>query len=230
MTLLGVALIVAGALLWGSHAQQRLRPAGSMPPWRRSLAAVAVAARRSWRKSARTAATRRAAADTVLAFSAELATGLPPETAWSRAAAGRDFARHSVGAISVAGDVPTGLRADAAEHDLAVLIALAAVWQVSAGAGAGLSDAAYRLGAAALQRERLRRDLAAQMAGPKATARVLALLPLVGLLLGSGLGGSPVAWLLGTPVGWVLLAFGIALEVVGLLWVRRLVAGVEKHL
>jgi Flp pilus assembly protein TadB len=39
-----------------------------------------------------------------------------------------------------------------------------------------------------------------------------------------------VAWLLGTPVGWVLLALGIALEVVGLLWVRRLVAGVEKHL
>jgi tight adherence protein B len=68
------------------------------------------------------------------------------------------------------------------------------------------------------------------MAGPKATARVLALLPAVGLLLGSGLGGSPVAWLLGTPLGWLMLALGLGLEAVGLWWVRRLVRGVEKHL
>lgn len=230
MIVLGLVLIAAGALLWGGSAQQRLRPGGAASRWHRLLDVLVESVRRSWRRSARLAATRRAAADTVLAFSAELATGLPPETAWSRAAADRAFAKHSVGAISVAGDVPTALRADGADNDLAVLVALAAVWQVSAGAGAGLSDAAYRLGAAALQRERLRRDLAAQMAGPKATARVLALLPLVGLLLGSGLGGSPVAWLLGTPVGWVLLACGVGLEIVGLLWVRRLVAGVEKHL
>ena len=111
-----------------------------------------------------------------------------------------------------------------------MLSALAAVWQVSAGSGAGLSDAAYRLGTAALQRERMRRDLAAQMAGTRTTARVLALLPVVGLLLGSGLGGSPVAWLFTTPLGLLALAAGVMLEIVGIWWVRRLVTSVERLL
>jgi tight adherence protein B len=186
--------------------------------------------RGSWRRSAKAAARRRAAADVVLALSAELSTGLPLDVALRRAGEDREFMVRSVGAVRVGGDVPAALRADAAEFDLVVLAALAAVWQVSAGSGAGLSDAAYRLGAAALQRERLRRDLASQMAGPKATARVLALLPLIGLVLGSGLGGSPFGWLLGTPAGWGVLVVGVTLEVIGVIWVRRLVGSVEKHL
>lgn len=183
-----------------------------------------------WRRDARQTARRAAAADVVLALAAELATGLPAETALMRAGAGRDFMVGSVGAARVGGDIPAALRADGEAYELTALVALAAVWQVSAGSGAGLADAAYRLGTAALQRERMRRELASQMAGPRATARVLAVLPLVGLVLGSGLGGSPVGWLLGTPAGLAVLAAGVLLEVAGLLWVRRLVRGVERHL
>ena len=65
---------------------------------------------------------------------------------------------------------------------------------------------------------------------PSARGAGVAVLPLVGLVLGSGLGGSPVAWLVGTPAGLAVLAAGVLLEVAGLLWVRRLVRGVERHL
>lgn len=230
MIAVGLGLIIVAAVLWQPTARHRLRDAQWSPWWQRAATAATERLRGTWRRSAKIAARRRAAAEVVLALSAELATGLPLETALRRAGDGFDFMARSVGAVRVGGDVPAALRADAEEFDLVVLTALAAVWQVSAGSGAGLSDAAYRLGAAALQRERLRRDLASQMAGPKATARVLALLPLIGLILGSGLGGSPFAWLLGTPVGWGVLVVGIGLEVIGVLWVRRLVGSVEKYL
>lgn len=231
MTLaIGIALLVLAAAIWGASSSHRLRPHGWRGPLTRAGWWILSAVRDSWRRQARATVRRRAAADVVLSLSAELSTGVPPETALIRAAEGRSFMRNSVGAVRVGGDVPAGLRADAEESSVPVLIAVAAVWQVSEGSGAGLSDATHRLGAAALQRERMRRDLASQMAGPKATARVLALLPAVGLLLGSGLGGSPVAWLLGTPLGWLMLGLGLGLEALGLWWVRRLVRGVEKHL
>ncbi len=224
------ALLVAAAALWGVSSSHRLRPPGWRGPFARTGRWAAATIRDSWRRQARATIRRRAAADVVLSLSAELATGVPPETALLRAAEDRNFMRNSIGAVRVGGEVAAGLRADAEQWDLPVLTAVAAVWQVSEGSGAGLSDATHRLGTAALQRERLRRDLASQMAGPKATARVLALLPAVGLLLGSGLGGSPVAWLFGTPLGWLMLALGLGLETVGLWWVTRLVRGVEKHL
>lgn len=227
---IGLALIIVAAVLWQPTALSRLRDDRWVPWWRRTMARAIAEVRGAWRRNAKAAARRRAAADVVLALSAELSTGLPLDTALRRAGEDRDFMARSLGAARVGGDVPAALRADAEEFELVVLTALAAVWQVSAGSGAGLSDAAYRLGAAALQRERLRRDLASQMAGPKATARVLALLPLIGLVLGSGLGGSPFAWLLGTPAGWAILIIGLALEVVGVIWVRRLVGRVERHL
>ena len=231
MTLgLASALLLTAAALWGVSSAPRLRP----PEWRpmptRVARGIYRTLRNSWRTQARLAARRRAAADVVLSLSAELATGLPPEAALERAAAGRDFMANSLGAVRIGGDVAAALRTDAQHAGLPLLSAVATVWQVSEGSGAGLSDATARLGAAALQQERMRRDLASQMAGPKATARVLALLPAVGLLLGSGLGGSPLTWLLGTPAGWVVLAVGGALEAVGLWWVRRLIRGVEKHL
>lgn len=224
------AIVAVAALLWGVSSAHRLRPPDWQSPGQRAVGRLVAAVRRVWRRQARLTARRRAAADVVLSLSAELATGVPPETALQRAGTGRDFMRHATGAVRVGGDVAAALRADAEENGLPVLVGVAAVWQVSEGSGAGLADATHRLGSAALQRERMRRDLAAQMAGPKATARVLALLPAVGLLLGSGLGGSPVAWLLGTPAGWALLAVGVGLEVAGLLWVRRLVRSVERHL
>ena len=67
----------------------------------------------------------------------------------------------------------------------------------------------------------LRRDTA--LAGPAASARVLAWLPLVGLVLGLVLGADPVGVLLDPDGGWLLLAGGAGAGAVGRWWGARLV-------
>jgi tight adherence protein B len=52
---------------------------------------------------------------------------------------------------------------------------------------------------------------------------VMAVLPLMGLALGVGMGADPVGVLLGTPVGNILLLVGVALTCAGLLWSARIV-------
>jgi tight adherence protein B len=83
---------------------------------------------------------------------------------------------------------------------------------------------------AAREDERVRRELRTGLAEPRATALVLAALPAVGLLLGAALGADPLAWLLGSPPGAVVLASGIVLEALGALWSWRIVRSLEAAL
>jgi tight adherence protein B len=62
-----------------------------------------------------------------------------------------------------------------------------------------------------------------QVAGPRTSGYVMALLPLMGLALGAGMGADPVHVLLGSPLGNVLLLVGVTLTCAGLLWSARIV-------
>lgn len=62
------------------------------------------------------------------------------------------------------------------------------------------------------------------LAGPQSSARLLAALPLLGLVLGAGLGADPVAVFTDGSWGTVCLLVGVALMVLGHRWVRREVA------
>ena len=71
--------------------------------------------------------------------------------------------------------------------------------------------------------QRLRQELRTATAGPRASAMLLAGLPLVGLAMGGGVGADPWRVLTTTGPGQVLLVLGVALELFGLLWSERLV-------
>lgn len=73
-------------------------------------------------------------------------------------------------------------------------------------------------------RHRHRLELRAATAAPRASATLLAGLPLLGLAMGSGVGADPWGVLTGTAAGQVLLVAGVALEAAGLVWSRRLIA------
>ncbi|WP_199180184.1 hypothetical protein [Verrucosispora sp. ts21] len=88
--------------------------------------------------------------------------------------------------------------------------------------GAPLADLIERIEADARSADRAVAAAAAQAAGARATAWLLAALPLGGIALGYGIGADPLQVLLHTPIGGACAVTAIALQVVGLLWADRL--------
>jgi tight adherence protein B len=72
-------------------------------------------------------------------------------------------------------------------------------------------------------RHRQRLELRAATAAPRASALLLAGLPVLGLAMGSGVGADPWAVLTTTRTGQMLLLAGVALELAGVAWSRRLI-------
>lgn len=192
------------------------------------LAAV-LAVTQHVRRARRRSAAERRAEQVLLAcegLAADLTAGQPPSRALERAA--RDWPELApvAAASDLGADVPEALRRLAALPGADRLQGVAAAWQVAHRSGAGLAGSVGRV-ARALQDERsTRRLVQSELAAARATARMMALLPLLFLVLGSGLGGDPVGFLLDTPVGLGCLAGGLGLAHLGVLWLDRIAAGV----
>ncbi len=88
--------------------------------------------------------------------------------------------------------------------------------------GAPLADLIERIEADARATDRGLAAAAAQAAGARATAWLLAALPVGGIGLGYGIGVDPLAVLLHSRVGGVCAVLAVVLQIVGLLWAERL--------
>ncbi|MFD0890176.1 type II secretion system F family protein, partial [Streptosporangium algeriense] len=126
------------------------------------------------------------------------------------------------------GDIPSALLAVAPDKGGEAFHDLAACWRVSVTTGAALSVLVDRVAASLGQERSHRQDLAAQLAGARATARLLAFLPVLGLLMATGLGMNPLGFLFGGPAGVGCLLTGLALDGCGLWWTNRLVARAQR--
>lgn len=158
--------------------------------------------------------------ETCDAVADDLAAGASAERALARA--GQDWpalepvlAAHRLGL-----DVPGAWRAAAAQPGASGLRLVAAAWQVSGRTGQGLASALRRVAADLRAAEASRRVVTSELASARATGRLVASLPVVAWLMGSGSGQHPVAWLLGGPVGWGVLALGGTLLLLGLAWIE----------
>lgn len=195
-------------------------------------AAVLAATRATAARRRRTAAAREraGAVEALGALAAELSAGRTPPEALAAAAAlaagpAADALRSAAAAADLGGDVPAALAtpppATAVEPTLR---SLAACWAVCASSGSGLASAVQRLEEGLRADEARRRALQAELAGPRTTALVLAVLPAAGLLMAGALGADPLHVLLHTPLGLVCLGVGLGLDGLGLLWTNRLVS------
>ena len=99
---------------------------------------------------------------------------------------------------------------------------LAEAWSTSLRYGLPIGDVLAALRADLVARQDFAARTRAGLAGPRATAAVLAGLPILGLLLGEAMGAGPIGVLLQTSVGGVLLVVGTALSVGGVLWSARI--------
>lgn len=195
---------------------------------RRLLAAL----RRRLLSRRRRAQVRAALRESLAEVVADVRAGQPPERALTRALADRDvaLAPRTLAAARWGGDVVGALREDSRAASQPLLGSAAACWSVAAAQGAGLADALDRLVAQDRRAEEVRRQLEAHLAAPRATARMLALLPAFGLVLGIAVGGDPIGWLLGTPLGFACLVLGLLLIAMGLFWATRIAARTERLL
>ena len=126
-------------------------------------------------------------------------------------------------AARIGGDVPAALREDARAANSSALRALAACWEVAGRSGSGLGASVRRLAESERSAHAARGELSAELATVRASSKLLAALPLLGLLLGMGLGANPVAWLVSSWIGRGALVAGLLLQGAGLLWLQRIV-------
>jgi tight adherence protein B len=99
---------------------------------------------------------------------------------------------------------------------------LAKAWHVSAKHGVALADVLDATRRELDQRVAFARQVHARMAGPRASAAVLAGLPVFGVLLGELSGARPLHVLLSTTAGQVLLVLGAVFLAAGLWWTQRI--------
>lgn len=162
------------------------------------------------------------------ALAGELRAGQAPVVALQHAAGTPPVWPITYAGLSLGADAAQTLYQDAERNP--VLTPLAACWQVCAATGSGLAVAIERLAESARVAEEVHVELEAQLAGPRATARMLAGLPVIAVLLGMALGGAPLQWLLGSPIGWTCAGLGGALTLVGWLWTGQIARRVEQAL
>ncbi|UPW03094.1 type II secretion system F family protein [Rhodococcus pyridinivorans] len=199
-----------------------------------TVATTAVWRRRARRRTAELDRQRRmllSGLDTVIA---DLRVGTHPADACETAA--RETAGSVADAFRVAaararlgGSAAHGLRsATASSNGVADSLGrVADAWAVSDRHGLALAEL---LGAARIDlatRMRIRARTEAGLAGARATATVLAGLPVLGVGLGQLMGAAPLGILLAGGLGGVMLVVGTALVCAGLLWTDRIAARVR---
>jgi hypothetical protein len=106
----------------------------------------------------------------------------------------------------------------------------ASLWQVCENNGAALSPALNQFAQQIRVENELRQELSSSMSGAKLSAWVLAGLPLFGIVLAAFLGVNSLEWLANSKIGNFNIVAAIILEVIGIVWVKKITSRLENLL
>ena len=160
----------------------------------------------------------------------ELAAGRPAATALAEAARvlpAMPGVAAVIDAAQNADDVPAALTRASRTEGCEGLRLLAGCWRIGMDRGSMLASVIEGLAEALRDEQSHREEIALQLAGPRATARLLAGLPVLGLGMAAALGAKPLTFLFTTLPGALCLSAGTTLDAVGLWWTARLAASAE---
>lgn len=160
--------------------------------------------------------------DALEAVIGELRVGAHPSAAAESAAADAHGAAAAALTVSAARARLGGSGAEGLRSPDSVVTAeldrIADAWKLAEHHGLPLAELLTAARTDLLGRTRFRARTSAALAGPRATATVLACLPLLGLALGHLMGAAPIPVLFATPTGTILLPLGTTLACAGVLW------------
>lgn len=196
-----------------------------------TLAGAAFAVRQLWgqhQSRQRRERTRNQIAEAFYALTSELESGIQADRALASVARDWPDFLPMAAASRLGSDVPAAMRRAAAAPGRDYLSRLAAAWEISLRTGASQARLLDRIGHTLREERELQREVAANLAPARATAQLLAVLPLFGLALGSGMRGNIVQVLVGSLIGAGCLAAGVALACTGMFWVERIAAKAER--
>jgi tight adherence protein B len=212
----------------------------AVPSTPAQIALVAIAAaglfalrlRMTGRQRANTAAFRAEVARVIRSASAELRAGVDPIAALRAATGGTsvlEAQRKAWGTVHAAGgtDVRTALHAAASTPGGEGLADVAAAWHLAEQTGAPLAAILDRIAGSIQSEVELDREVAVEAGPARATARLMAVLPVFGLGLGFLLGVNPVAVLVGSGLGVACLVGGLALACGGVWWIESIVSALD---
>ena len=97
---------------------------------------------------------------------------------------------------------------------------LGTAWRLGSATGVALAAVLGRVAGDVAAAEEQRRAVGVALAGPRASATLMAGLPLLGIALGSAMGADPVRLLTTGHAGRLLCCSGILLDLAGVLWMR----------
>lgn len=159
----------------------------------------------------------------------QLRIGQIPVAALRTAAEDCPVLAQAAAAHQVGGDIAEALRHGADQPGAGGLRSLAAAWQLAERSGAPMAGAAERVATHLTQQAALRRSVAGELAPARATGKLLAGLPLVGIAMGFMVGGSPDEFLVANTIGRWLLAVAVTLACIGVLWTEWIADHVERR-
>jgi hypothetical protein len=106
----------------------------------------------------------------------------------------------------------------------------ASLWQVCENNGAALSPALNQFAQQLRVEKELRQELSSSMSGAKLSAWVLVGLPLFGIVLAAFLGVNSLEWLVNSKIGNFNIVAALILEVIGIVWVKKITSQIENLL
>ncbi len=159
----------------------------------------------------------------------ELLAGQPPGAALARAVAIWPELEPVASAGPLGADVPAAMRRLALRPGAEAMTEVAAAWRLGQGSGVGLSRSLEQVLVTTRARQETGRRVRSELASARATARLVAVLPVLSLFAAQSMGARPWRFLLGTPPGIACLAVGLALGLAGLWWIERIAAAVLRE-
>ena len=155
-------------------------------------------------------------------LAANLRIGMVPTQALAGAAGGCPLLRPAHETLLMGGDVATVWLRQASDPGAGGLRELARAWQVAHRTGASLTSTLDQVAAGQSADLSLQAVVNSELAASRATGKLMAALPLLGVGMGYLLGGDPVSWLLAGLAGWICLLVGVALACAGVWWIESL--------